>query len=275
MPGWNDAQKAELTRLWAVHGGKFGKIAKAMGRSKGSISGKSRVMGLQFRGGLARILERDSPAAVTGVSIYPRRVIPPDGNVLKSGDNQRKLGKMITKGQWKGYPVFSLTLQERATCPTTCALWHGCYGNNMGHAKRYEHGPELEKQVWRELASLQRSYPGGFVVRLHLLGDFYSVSYVDMWESALDHFPGLRVFGYSAWKCATPIGRALALLRNRRWDRFAVRTSGAMTGLRAVVFPKVPPAGVIACPAQSGKTSNCSSCALCWATTKAIGFKAH
>lgn len=275
MPAWSEPEEAELRRLWDIHGGKFSKIGRDMGRSGGSISGKSRVMGLQFSGGRARVLEEGNPALTEARTIFPSRVIPPDQNVLKTGDNQRKLGKVITKGRWKGFPVFSLTLQERATCPTTCAMWRGCYANNMGHAKRYEHGPDLVQQIWRELAVLQVRYPGGFVVRLHVVGDFYSVAYVNSWEWALEEFPALHVFGYSAWTCDTAIGQAVAKIRNRQWDRFAVRTSGAKRGLRSVVFHAKPPPGVIPCPAQEGRTASCSTCALCWQTTKAIGFKAH
>lgn len=275
MQPWDATQDAELARLWDVHGGKFKHIGRAMGRSGGSISGRSRVLGLQFRGGRATVLAPGNPALTAARTIYPHRVVPPSQNVLKSGDNQRKLGRRVIKGKWKGFPVFSLTLQERATCPTTCKMWRGCYGNNMGHAKRYEHGPGLEKQIWRELSALQYLHPDGFVVRLHLLGDFYSVSYVDLWRAALDHFPALRVFGYTAWKSDSPIGHAVNHVRNRQWERFAIRTSDGERGPRAVTFIAKPPKDAIPCPAQSGKTSNCSSCALCWATKRPIAFKAH
>lgn len=277
MQPWDAAQDAELRRLWDVHGGKFKTIGRAMGRSGGSISGRSRVIGLQFRGGRASILEPGNPALAEARTIYQHRVIAPDQNVLKTGDNQRKLGRVVTKGKWKGFPIYSLTLQERATCRTDCAMWRGCYGNNMGHAKRYQHGPELELQIWRELSILQTRHPTGFVIRLHLLGDFYSVSYVDLWRAALDHFPAMRVFGYTAWKSDSYIGRAVAYVRNRHWDRFAIRTSGAWTGRapRAVTFVVKPPPNAIVCPAQQGRTANCASCALCWATKKTIAFKAH
>lgn len=275
---WSDDQDAELLRLWEVHGGKFVKIGRAMGRSGGSISGRSRRLGLQFKGGRGRLLEPDHPAIAEKRTIYPHRVIEPDGNVLKSGDNQRKLGAVILKGKWKGFPVFSLTLEERATCPTTCAVWAACYGNNSGHAKRYRHGPELEQQIIRELARLEAKHPAGFVVRLHQLGDFYSVSYVKFWEYMLEHFPALRIFGYTAWDWQTPIGLAVANLRNDQWDRFAVRTSGAKKGARTVVFHARPPKGAIHCPAQDGKTATCSSCALCWSPVlknRTIAFRAH
>lgn len=275
MPAWSEPEEAELRRLWDIHGGRFRRIADEMGRTRGSIDGKSRVLGLQFHGGRARVLEANNSAVLEARTIFPSRVISPDNSVLKSGDNQRKLGKIITKGRWKGFPVFSLTLEERATCPTTCLQWRSCYGNNSGHAKRYEHGSDLERQLWKELYFLQQKYPGGFVVRAHLLGDFYSVSYVDLWRAALDHFPAMCVFGYTAWTCDTAIGQAVAKIRNSHWDRFAVRTSGARRGLRTIVFQARAPKGVIPCPAQEGRTASCSTCGLCWQTKRPIGFKAH
>ena len=96
-----------------------------------------------------------------------------------------KLGKRVTKGKWKGFPIFTLTLEERATCPRSCAHWADCYGNNMLYAFRYEAGPELEAMLETELAELQRKYPNGFLVRLHILGDFYSVGYVAKWAKWL------------------------------------------------------------------------------------------
>lgn len=275
MQFWSTAEEAELRRLWVLHGGGFKKIATLMGRTRGSIDGKSRVLGLQFHGGRSVVLQPDHPAFVEGRTLFTSRVVAPDSNVLKSGDNQRKLGKVITKGKWKGFPVFSLTLEERKTCPVTCAVYGACYANNLGHAKRYQHGLALEEEIWRELWHLQHRYSNGFVVRLHVAGDFYSLAYIDLWEAALDFFPAMHVFGYTAWKCDTAIGRAVAKLRNDQWERFAVRTSGAKGGPRTEVFHAKPSRGVIACPAQSGKTATCSTCSLCWATTKAIGFKAH
>jgi hypothetical protein len=191
------------------------------------------------------------------------------------------LGPFVRKGKWKGFPIFSLTLEERATCPRTCSQWLTCYGNNMGRSIRYEAGPVLEAQIWRELIALQKQEPQGFVVRLHILGDFYSVNYVRMWKRALQTFPALHVFGYTARnslpgrKNPDPIGVAIEDLRTRMWDRFAVRTSGAHTGPRTKVIADEKDKGdAIVCPAQTrGRT--CATCALCWSTRKPIAFLQH
>lgn len=174
-------------------------------------------------------------------------------------------------------PVYALTLEERATCPRSCAQWQGCYGNGMQRASRQEHGPLLEAAILVELDDLQQQHPNGFVVRLHVLGDFYSEEYVAMWRGALEEFPALRVFGYTAWPNDSLIGKAVAKTRNKHWDRFAVRTSGETTGPRSNVYDlaaHVPKTEII-CPAQLNKTKSCSTCALCWGTKAPIAFLKH
>jgi hypothetical protein len=267
----------ELERLWQEHGGGIKRIATAMGLTLGQISGRSRILGLQFHGGRARVLARDNQRAVEGQSVFRHRVVRPDLQVLKPGDNQRKLGSRVTKGDWRGMPIYSLTLEERATCPRSCKLWFSCYGNNMGMARRYQAGEALETRLFQELEMLQQRRPSGFVVRLHILGDFYSPAYVKFWAAAVTEFPALHIFGYTAWGPHTKIGRIIARVRDRHWERFAVRTSGASTGPRTVVVSRETP-GTIMCPAQNGKTKNCGSCGLCWAPAikdRPIAFLQH
>jgi hypothetical protein len=47
------------------------------------------------------------------------RVYAPDeiDRLLKDGHQSRKIGKIIAKGHRRGWPIFTLTLEERATCP--------------------------------------------------------------------------------------------------------------------------------------------------------------
>ena len=140
--------------------------------------------------------------ALTGKrTLFPSTVVEPfkSDRCLVSGKNSRKLGDRVTVGPWAGFPIYQLTLEERATCPETCHHWSTCYGNGMQLARRHRHGPDLELAVHGELVDLQEEHPDGFVVRLHVLGDFYSVDYVKVWERWLDEFPALHVFGYTAW----------------------------------------------------------------------------
>lgn len=222
----------------------------------------------------------DSPAIREGRTVFPTRLrIPGQSAVLKSGFNQAKIGAKFHKGKWRGMRIFSVSLEERATCPTTCGLYRGCYGNGMPFAIRFKHGPALEQQIAVEVAELARKYPRGFVVRLHTLGDFYSVGYVRFWERLLDQWPMLRIFGYSArWDKGDPIADELLGLIARRWDRFAVRLSGAPIEVRSTItvdHRRDVPADAILCPAQIGKTESCSTCALCFQTERRIAFVRH
>lgn len=287
MARWTEADLSELGRLWGLFGGNVGYIAERMGRTPGSISGKSRVRRLHFHGHPGRPLEPDAPAAVQGRTVFPQSLRAPVAGVLKTGDNQRKLGDRVTKGAWRGMPIYSLTIEERATCPRSCQQWRSCYGNAMGRALRYRHGIDLENQLARELTALGRAHPAGFVVRLHILGDFYDEGYVRFWRRALKAVPALRVFGYTARQASDPIGKMVAQLRDEQWDRFAVRTSGAESGPRAVVVGAKHHAitdeqlwldGAIVCPAQTGGTECCATCGLCWspaARHRPIAFLQH
>ena len=210
-------------------------------------------------------------ACVNARTLFPRTVVMPADSprLLVSGHNSRKLGKTVTKGLWSGFPIFMLTLEERASCPETCHHWQTCFGNGMPLARRHVHGPELEARLEEELTLLQETQARGFVVRLHQLGDFYSVDYVARWAAWLQHFPALRIFGYTAWPESTDIGAAVAHLRAANWERFAVRTSrphpgpyGASTLWRKPEAAKVPEG--IVCPAQTGRTECCATCGLCW-----------
>ena len=223
----------------------------------------------------------DLPALAEGRTLYPTTVVPVEGllNVLVKGENSWKIGGRIIKGRWKGFPVYTLTLAEGATWPTSCANWRSCSGNSMILAKRSAHGPAFEDRLGLELGLLQSRHPAGFAVRLHVLGDFYSPGYVDLWRSFLDRFSALHVFGFSArWQATDPIGSALVRLVMDRWDRFAVRFSNAPVDECATVSIEHPiqkPADAVVCPQQLGKTANCGTCGLCWGTTKRVAFLRH
>lgn len=217
------------------------------------------------------------PAHRSGRSIFPSRIFDPDevGRVLKDGHQSRKIGKFVAKGPRRGWLIFTLTLEERATCPRNCQAWSFCYGNNMQAAERMVAGDALEAQLGVELADLQLRHPGGFLVRLHILGDFYSEQYVRFWTSALEQFPALHVFGFTARLPGTPIGDLLLDLAGNQWSRFAVRFSG-MRGplLGSQLKPDDDPES-IDCPAQTGATECCATCALCWSSTRSISFARH
>lgn len=156
---------------------------------------------------------------------------------------------------------------------------HNCYGNNMHLAKRIQHGPAFEARLEAELAILQSRHPGGFAVRLHVLGDFYSVEYVELWRTFLLRYRSLFVFGFTArWERSDPIAVALLLLVTTQRERFAIRFSNAPVDEDATVSIEHPiqkPADAIICPAQTGKTESCGTCGLCWHSRRRIAFLQH
>jgi hypothetical protein len=230
----------------------------------------------------------DDPAARDSRTRFPSSVIAAGAQrALKSGGNNVKIGACVEKGAWSGFPIFTLTLEERKTCPRSCVEWLSCYGNNMPWAHRFKHGLSLELQVEEDIKTLSAKHPQGFVVRLHVLGDFYSVEYVAFWSRMIVEYPALHVFGYTAHSPDSVIGHALWRLRTLRWGRFAVRTSngdrrdGPVTrtihrGLRLDPLQDVIKGEEVVCPAQTLASESCSTCTLCWsAPTRTIIFERH
>lgn len=233
------------------------------------------------KGGRPYLPAWNDAALVEGRTVFTSTVRHPDqgGALLKTGHNNPKIGRTITKGKWKGFPIFMLTLEERATCPRTCELYRSCYGNNMHLAHRWRHGPELEQFLVHEVVALQNEYRHGFAIRLHVLGDFYSRDYVLTWQALLDCCPALHVFGFTARiDPASEITQALEAVRRAHPARWFIRQSGARRARMAsevVDLPEHASAGAIVCPQQTGRTLACATCGLCWATDKNIAFLRH
>ena len=182
--------------------------------------------------------------------------------------------------------MFSLTLVERETCPTTCHHWDDCYGNNMPFAHRF-FTDNLEPKLETEIAALIEKYPNGIVVRLHVLGDFYSVDYVEFWEEMLWKHPELCIFGYTARK-GDNIAHAIWLLNNRFNERCLIRHSGNFEAGESNMDSQDPfiedwsyaaeesfEGASFVCPEQTGKVKDCASCGLCWTTKKTVRFLSH
>lgn len=225
-------------------------------------------------------LRPDHPAVVEGRTIFPTTVndmsSPRVLRLLKSGHNSRKIGKVVTKGRLRGAPIFTLTLEERKTCPSTCEVWASCYGNRMPYAQRLEHGRAFEERLWEELADKQARHPNGFLVRLHILGDFYSVDYAELWAEALEAYPALHVFGYTARQPDSDIGTVVAQLLGVHPERWHIRFSGLDAPTNgSIVVDRPEDTERLVCPAQSGKTECCATCALCWQSDRTIAFLRH
>ncbi len=232
----------------------------------------------------------EHPALAEARPMFPTRVFPPlaRDRVLIPGHSNPKIGGFVVRGRkWGGAAVRTLTLPERTTCSRACHHWDSCVGNNMPAPVRLMPGRQLEYRLRREIGEFDAAQTWEsanlLLVRLHVLGDFYSPEYVELWRGLLGRFQSLRVFGYSAWLPNTEIGKALARLMNDMWDRFSIRFSRRLPvddGYpQAITVPDAETAhklGAIVCPAQTGKTMTCGTCGLCWtAREKVIAFIWH
>lgn len=221
-------------------------------------------------------LRSDNPALHEARTVFPNRVIPVTQakRLLQPAGQNGKIGKgvdMVLKGKWRGMYCVTLTLEERATCATDCKQWSICYGNNMRYATRIDHRDpdDLKTRLATEIKNLLRTYRR-VLVRLHVLGDFFSADYVSFWSDQMTMHPGLHLFGFTHWDRGSLIGERVEALNTtypkRSWLRFSDQ-DGPMTA-------NVEGEG-ITCPEQTGKTESCMTCGLCWSTTKPISFIEH
>lgn len=210
-------------------------------------------------------------AVIEGRSLFPTRVFSAldRPQVLLSGHSNAKIGSRIIKGAWAGFPIFTLSLEERATCPSSCGLWNECYGNALPMGVRFRYDTDLMVALDRNLNKVAEAYPRGFAIRLHVLGDFPDIAYAMQWHRWLLRIPQLHVWGYTARPMDQKIGRYVLRLNDPFPERWAFRSS---------VLPSTPAAPMqaatvwagdvsdgIVCPAETGKTRTCGTCALCWA----------
>ena len=204
---------------------------------------------------------------------------------LKISKNN-KLLESVTIGKYKDFPMVSLTLEERATCTKNCLVYDVCFGNNMPFATRYKVDQALLNQIEIDLDYYSTKYPDGFLVRLHVLGDFSSVDYVLFWERMLVEHPALHIFGYTdRWHndslCAGIRDEIIRLRLKYGW-RFAIRDSNnpdhnftALNMDSEIAKTKLKNKELFICPEQLGKVNGCGDCGLCWTSKKAVGFITH
>lgn len=213
------------------------------------------------------------PAVKEHRTVFMKSVKAPDKvkRLLQPANTNSKMGggkNIITRGRWRGMPLFLLTLEERKTCPKTCQQWESCYGNNMPFANRIDHGSKaFLPALSSELSYLATRYPKGFVVRLHVLGDFFTAAYARFWESSLKKYPQLRIYGYTHRDKNSAVGKVIQRMNAAgAWVRWS-DAGGPMSA-------NVDGEG-IQCPQEVGLTDSCLTCGLCWQTTKPIKFLKH
>lgn len=240
-----------------------------------------------------RSLPINHAALIENRTLFPSTVVEitkdfPD-RLLVSGKNNRKLGERIQKGAFKGYALYGLSLEERATCPTDCAVRGYCYGNGMQMARRHRIGdPNVFFEFLEaEIATILADPIEGLMVRLHVLGDFPSVEYVAFWSDMLAEHPRLACYGYTHRRLSRiggdEIGDAIDSLKQQFGPRFRIRwSSDEPQPDGATVIARTPEgkrvAEGIVCPAQTDATASCVTCGLCWeghAAKETIVFVKH
>lgn len=227
-------------------------------------------------------------ALKTNRTLFPSTVVDVDEKfeerLLVSGENSRKLGKTVAKGKFKGYALYGLTLEERATCATDCSARAFGYGNGMQLARRHRivDMDLFAALIEDEIREILETEPG-LLVRLHVLGDFPSAEYVGLWADMLDDHSSLACYGYTHWSETSEIGKAIASIKQRFPDRFRIRWSDDVAlPDSAIIINEIPEGprfkGALVCPAQTDATACCASCGMCWegaARKEAIAFIRH
>jgi hypothetical protein len=229
-------------------------------------------------------LTESHPALTEKRTIHTKKVFDPNkmNGLLKPASSNGKIGKgkdIVTKGPWRGLPIYTLTLEERKTCPTSCFRWSSCYGNTLFYGHRVDHtSKDFLPMLEQELRVLNIKHKQGFIVRLHILGDFYSIKYVNFWVKMLKACKGLRIFGYTAREPNTAIGAQIQSVNDLFFERFIVRFSTNNDHEDANLAVDESYEGEsVTCPEQTDKTESCLTCGLCFNPnfTKNIKFLSH
>lgn len=148
---------------------------------------------------------------------------------------------------------------------------HNCYGNAMPLAKRWAYDEHLPEAICDDIEQKAKEHPVGFIVRLHILGDFPDVYYTELWQSLLRDTPQLHLFGYTAHPATSEIGRVIVSMNQEYPARCAIRFSvspemkpGPMQATTIWRKERAQVPEGLVCPASSGDTEACGTCGLCW-----------
>jgi hypothetical protein len=137
------------------------------------------------------------------------------------------------------------------------------------------------KILEEEIFYLLKKHKFGIHIRLHVLGDFFSKYYINFWRSILWSFDRVSIYGYTAHKPTSKLGKQINDAINQiGFERFAIRFSNADVELSANSTEYKPKKNVsfkpIVCLEQENKVANCVSCGVCWnSKAKQILFKTH
>ena len=187
----------------------------------------------------------------------------------------------VSKWNTKVGVLPSLSLPPLKTCPGKTEFCSRlCYGLNgrFTHPRMreiYQSNLEASKQadfVERIVSKILKTNAEAF--RLHVVGDFYSVEYVEKWLEIADRLPDVKFFGSTrSWRVP---GLRDTVKRFRDL---------ANVYLRASIDPTHPDKPSCSwrvwsiegegepCPHDYGLAENCVSCKKCWQTKDSIRLR--
>lgn len=224
---------------------------------------------------------------------------PRDGDrVLAVAENNPKLGGDIERrGREPSRVVY---LEEYSTCPDSCRFkrYGDCLGENT-RADRYIVTPKFWEHADREANLLHLNHARWFL-RLHGLGDFFSVDYVRRWIDLAERYPSMHIWGFTHRVPDSDIGYAIkdAMARfPKRWrthwsDCVAERGTAVcfdwhtLSLTDGIVDPVQYRDGIAypICPEQldryvrrkpSAEIRTCADCRRCIVTETNVGFLFH
>lgn len=150
---------------------------------------------------LVKALPPNSPAILNKGSLFPKSENPAteETNIFVRSTKDRKTGTQIKVGPWKGFPIYTVTLAERTTCWEGCPTYRTCYGNGMPFASRIVPDDNFLKLFNRQARNLAEKHPQGYMVRLHQLGDVYSMDYLNTIQKTFYDVPQMHIWMTTAW----------------------------------------------------------------------------
>jgi hypothetical protein len=211
-------------------------------------------------------------------SRYPQKVRirePGVSQILAPATNNSKLTTpdqpRWVAGRWHGMWMYTVYLEELETCRDNACppdVKRMCFAHWTPFATRWTWCPTFLPALDENLEEAEHEFREGFTVDLHSSGDFPDLDYVEGWIERLDRFPALHIWGNTAHRRESPIGRLIDRLNRIRRDRVAIRFSGASGDMSSrilgVTIEPEAATGLFVCPAnEHHPKANCSTCAFC------------
>jgi len=180
---------------------------------------------------------------------------------------------LISRGNLKLGSLPSFSLPVVTTCPGMTPFCEAyCYGfrGNFTMSNVKEANDRRLDATFRSdfvdiiIKEIRQTRAPAF--RLHVIGDFYSVEYIEKWGDIVKALPAVIFFGSTrSWRC-TFLSEALRMFRDM--ENVFMKASIDLTDTSS------PPSSgwnvwsiegkEMLCPHDEGKVANCLECKRCW-----------